>query len=473
MALVLLVYGPSLGGGFVYDDEALIEKDPRVREGKLLAAVTEPYWGERHGGLYRPVTTLSFVLQGRVSRKPLGFRVVNLALHAGATVLAFALARRLTESERAAFLAAAIFAVHPIHVEAVANVVGRAESLGFLLAGAAWLLAVPAAEEGRPGGLALAALLATLGTLAKENALALVLAAPLEALLFRRRALLAALPAATALVLALGARWLVLGTALTPSGAGISEIMNPLAGSSFAVRAANAPLLLLVYLEHLAFPIGLAPDYGGATIALEPGLGGRAVLHGLAAAGLLAIPPIFSGRRGAFASGLVVLTLLPVLQLVTVGTLVGDRLAYAASFGFALALAQLRPPRLAAALVLGLAAGIATADALAWKDTIGLFRRSLTRVPSSAMIPYVLGQLLANEDPLPREDAAEARELLVRAAALAPREAAGPLVHLAILEAKTGDAPAARRHAREALALNPREELAKAARDLLEHLPGD
>ncbi|HZV03121.1 MAG TPA: glycosyltransferase family 39 protein [Planctomycetota bacterium] len=398
---------------------------------------------------------------------------MNLALHAGATILALALARRVTGSDRAAFLAAAIFAVHPIHVEVVANVVGRAESLGFLLAGGAWLLAVPAAEEGRAGGLAAAALLATLGTLAKENALALVLAAPLEALLLRRRALLAGVPAATALVLALGARWAVLGEALTPSEAGISGIMNPLAGSSLAVRAANAPLLLLVYLEHLAFPVGLAPDYGGATIALEPGLTGRALLHGLAAGGLLAIPPIFSGRKGTFASGLVVLTLLPVLQLVTVGTLVGDRLAYAASFGFALALAQLRPPRLATALVLGLAAGIAAADARAWNDTIGLFRRSLTRVPSSAMIPYVLGQLLADQDPLPRDDAAEAKELLVRAAALAPKERAGPLVHLAILEAKTGDVSAARRDAREALALGPREDLARAARDLLAHLPGD
>src|SRR5947209_3968462 len=115
--LALLVFAPSLGGGFVYDDVPMVVEDARVQHGDLVAAFTQPYWAKRHGGLYRPVTTATLVAQGYVSREPSGYRLANLALHAGASALAVALAARLTASRRAAFLAGALFAVHPIHVE--------------------------------------------------------------------------------------------------------------------------------------------------------------------------------------------------------------------------------------------------------------------------------------------------------------------------------------------------------------------
>lgn len=456
VVLALLVFAPSLGGAFVYDDNFIVAMDARVQRGDLAGALGQPYWAERHGGLYRPVTTLSFVAQGLVSLDPLGFRVVNLALHAAASVLALALALRITGSRRAAFLAAALFAVHPIHVEVVANVVGRSESLGFVLAGLAWLIAVPAAEERSGRRLALATLLAMLGMLSKENALAVALAAPLEAVVFRRRgAVLAAVPAVLGLLLALAARRAALGGALTPEDAGIAATMNPLVGQPLAVRAANAPLLLLVYLKHLALPIALAPDYGGSFLPLATGLEPRVALWALGALALLAAPPLVSGRRGLFASAFLLLALGPVLQLITIGTLLGDRLAYAASFGFALALAQARPPRTAAALVLGLLAAVAVHDARAWMDMIGLFRRSVARAPGSFQIPYVLGQLLAQKED--RVLQAEGADLLARAAVVAPGDAQ-VFAHLGVVEHKLGRIPQAAEHLERSLALRPREE---------------
>jgi tetratricopeptide (TPR) repeat protein len=463
--LAILAHAPSLGGAFVYDDVTLVQKDPRVQQNDVVGALTQPYWGkERQGGLYRPVTTASFVVQGLVSKGPLAFRLANLALHAAASVLALALARRITGSERAAFLAAALFAVHPIHVEVAANVVGRAESLGFLLAGTAWLLAVPAAERSDLRVLALASLLALLGILSKENALAVALGAPLEAFIFRRRrALVTAVPAIVGLVVAFLLRRAVLGPLLRPEDALIdASIMNPLAAEPLATRLANVPLLLLVYLEHLGFPNALAPDYGGTFLQLVRPFEPRFLVLALGVGSVLALPPFASGRRGAFASCFFLLALAPVLQAVPIGTILADRLAYAASFGFALGVVSLFPsrrfpPRWLAAPVLGLLAFVAMNDARAWTDGVTLFRRALKRAPGSIMTPYVLGQLLAEKTPLTPDEADEARALFVRLMAELPDDPR-PVLHLAFLEHKLGFLANARTHLEKGLILRPREE---------------
>jgi tetratricopeptide (TPR) repeat protein len=467
--LASIAYLPSLGGGFVYDDVTIVAGDVRVERGDLLAALTGPYWAERPAGLYRPVTTASYVIEGWLSKAPLGFRLVNVALHAAGSVLALALALRLTGTRRGALIAAGLFAVHPIHVEVAANVVGRAESLGFLLAGCAWLLAVEAASELHVGRLLAACALATLAALAKENALAVAFAAPLEALIFaRRRAALAALPGIVAAVTALVLRRAALGSSLMPSASGIPGFMNPLALAPFAVRLANAPLLVLTYVRHLVLPIDLAPDYGGSFLQLATGIGPRSLAQIGAALGLLAIPPLASGRRGLFASAFFVLALLPVLQLVPIGTILADRLAYAASFGFALAVSVswARPSRRVAAVAFALLASIAANDALAWTDMVALFERGLGRAPGSVQIPYVLGQVLGErarrEEDEGHPEAAAAlagngAADLARAAELAPSDPR-PLLHLGVLEHQRGRLIEARRALERALDLLTRQE---------------
>jgi tetratricopeptide (TPR) repeat protein len=476
--LALLPFLPSLGGELVYDDVALIVEDPRVQTGALVDAVRLPYWGlDRRGGLYRPVTTVSYVANGLVSRKPLSFRLVNLALHAGASVLALALARRLLGSERAAFLAAGVFAVHPLHVEVAANVVGRGESLGFLLAGSAWLLAVPAARAGRLRPLALASGLATLGLLAKENALGVALAAPLEVLLlpagpsWRERvkpAALAAVPAVVAVALSLGARIAVLGAGtLTPGSLGIWRVMNPLADAPLEARLACSPLIFLLYAKNFAWPLSLSPDYGGTFLPLASSLHeGRVLVWGLGALLVLAGPLLATRRRPrelALASGVVLLALAPVLQLVPIGTLAGDRLAYAASFGWALVAgvageAALRSARravdarLGVAVVLGLLAAVATWNALQWRDTIGLFEWARRRTPGTIQIPLVLASLYIEKDT--PELYEKAKDPLREAIAVDPTE---PSPHLLLgkVERVLRNFRGAREELERGLALHP------------------
>ncbi|TPW17836.1 MAG: hypothetical protein FD129_214, partial [bacterium] len=134
-----LVYVTTLGNGFAYDDGVIIEESPLVTEPARMGEVfTTPYWGSKAGGgLYRPVATLSYALNHRVhGLKPFGYHLVNVLLHAAVSVLLTLLALQYLPLA-AAGLAGLIFAVHPIHTEAVANVVGRAELLsavGFLVA---------------------------------------------------------------------------------------------------------------------------------------------------------------------------------------------------------------------------------------------------------------------------------------------------------------------------------------------------
>lgn len=138
--LTLLAYGNSLTGEFVFDTRAVVGEDPRLEAptaDNLRLIFTREYWWPREGqALYRPLTTFTYWLQAAVlgqREQPFWFRLVNLALHAVNIALVWRLtALAVPASTWAPTLAAAMFAVHPITTEAVANIVGRADQLATL-----------------------------------------------------------------------------------------------------------------------------------------------------------------------------------------------------------------------------------------------------------------------------------------------------------------------------------------------------
>ena len=114
---------------FTYDDRYIIELNPVMRSlHGWWRVFQESYWPKDWGGDgYRPLTMLAFKLQSAVSgRNPVPFHAVNIALYVAVCVLVFGLSKRFLPVW-AAWITAALFAVHPVHVEAVANVVGQAE----------------------------------------------------------------------------------------------------------------------------------------------------------------------------------------------------------------------------------------------------------------------------------------------------------------------------------------------------------
>ena len=164
--LVVSGYVNTLGNDFVWDDTRQILQNPYIRAGTpWLRLFSSDVWAFTHPGgqsrnnYYRPLQMLTY----RVTAELFGFsarafHAVSLVFHLLATLLAYAVLYQLTRRVRLATAGAALFALHPIHTEAVAWVSGLPElgcAVFFLLAFYLFLLAIrpsaagPAEQPGR------------------------------------------------------------------------------------------------------------------------------------------------------------------------------------------------------------------------------------------------------------------------------------------------------------------------------------
>jgi len=156
LLVALAIYWPTTGYPFLYDDHRYIEENPALRSPMgLISGFWTPFPPHQpEMGVYRPLFTTTLTLDylmaspiGRASVttglpqvSPVGFHRTNLVLHLLATLLVGLLARALLAGKVPDWVPAAaalLFAVHPVHIEAVANVTGRAEvqTAVFYLAG--------------------------------------------------------------------------------------------------------------------------------------------------------------------------------------------------------------------------------------------------------------------------------------------------------------------------------------------------
>jgi hypothetical protein len=178
VALVAVaVYANALENGYVLDDRGILLKNPLVTSvSGIWRAFANPYWPAAiGGGQYRPLVIASFSLDWWLSGgDPMWLHAVNILWHAAASVLVWFLAAELL-APAAALGAALLFAVHPVHVEAVSNVVGRSE-----LMAAAFVLAALLAHRRVKW---LAPIFFALALLSKESALVFVGLAVLHDLL--------------------------------------------------------------------------------------------------------------------------------------------------------------------------------------------------------------------------------------------------------------------------------------------------
>ena len=139
LLLVLLVgasYYPALAAGFIWDDVIFTDARP-VKEWSGLWKIWFAPKSLTQEGHYWPMVYTSFWLEHKLwGLEPAGYHAVNLLLQAVNTLLVWRLMLRLTVP--GAWLIAAVFAVHPLHVESVAWVIERKD----LLSGAFYLSAV-------------------------------------------------------------------------------------------------------------------------------------------------------------------------------------------------------------------------------------------------------------------------------------------------------------------------------------------
>lgn len=414
--VAIVVFANSLANGFAYDDVWIIQNRDLVHGlGNLHRLLTTDYWSDRLGsGLYRPLTLLTFAIDWQLwSGAPLGFHLLNVLLHAAVTAALTAVLLRFFPWW-AALLGGIVFAVHPIHTEAVANVVGRAELLSALAVLLACLIYVePPGRERRLGGGKVAAIAAlyALAILSKESGVvlpALLLSLDLPRLArggvrwfdvyARSRApLIAALIAV--LVAYFMARWLVLGSPLENVP---DWVFAPDAG--FRTRFFTMVRVWPQYFQLLFFPTELSADYSPAVILPVA----RLTLVGALGIGLVVITAalaVASFRRHATVAVAVAwaaIALLPVSNLLVVTEIaLAERTLYLPSVAVSILVAVAlvaAGDRLRVWLFTGFALWIAGASFMTvkrnpvWRSTETVFEDLLEKHPESARVLWWLGE---------------------------------------------------------------------------------
>lgn len=423
-AIALLAYGDSFGRGFALDPAELVLKDPRVRavtaENLGLILHNDYLWLLYPSGLYRPVTTASFLFNYAVlgnGESATGYHWVNFLLHVGNVWLVFALARRLFQRTGPAFVAAALWAAHPIGTECVTNIGGRADLLAAMAVLGGLLLYIRSTEfQGWRLQLTAVALFAVamVGVFSKESAAVLVGLMLLwdigGARAIPDRGVSGRMPAYGAAVASLVVLWwvrhLVFRTLPWPNPPFVD---NPLIGAGFWSARLTAIKVIGMDLWLLVCPLELSSDRSYHQIPIAGWSDVAAWLALAIMAGILAVA--IAGRprdRVIFwAAGFFGITLLPTGNLLfPIGSIMAERFLYLPSVGFAVVMASLayRIPQqrwrnALVAVVLVVLSVRTYARNLAWEDDLTLASTDVETTPRSFKLHTLLAQELAKRDP--------------------------------------------------------------------------
>jgi len=437
LAVSSFVYADSLFNNFTMDDELYIFGNPQVTRPSL----TQLFQPNKVSAVFRPVTFATFAVNYKLNGdRPFGYHLLNLLLHAGVTMLLFLVLREILANQPRediiAFVAALLFAVHPLHTEAVASIVGRSELLaaGSLLA--AWLFHLR-------GRTILTLACFAFAVLSKESAIVLL---PLAvAGDYARGKLLHCaryVPIAAATFLYAFVLWKVHGNRF-----GLQEVSlldNPLSHLPVSWRIANAIRITWKYVALQLFPAKLSCDYSFSAIQLYANL--RHTLPAIVvAASVLAAWgwTIWKKKSGFMIAGAIYFTGFAITAniLVITGTIMAERLAYLPSAGFCLLIALLWKrlevrQRSAAIVFLVLLVTVFGVRTLArnrdWRDNLALYQSAVRTVPGSAKMHSNVGR-----EYLKRGQLDQARAELQNALAIYP-EYPDALQYLAVVESWTG-----------------------------------
>ena len=276
-ALVLAAYSNSFQAGLVLDNSVIVAQDARIQAvtaQNLRLILTQEYWpGTTTTGLYRPLTTLSYLVNYAVfgnGTDTAGYHWVNFALHAVNVSLVYLLGILVLGAPAPAFALAALWGLHPLATESVTNVVGRADLLAAFGVLAGLLCYVKSASAtGRRKLFWVAAMVAAqaVGIFSKENAAVLPGVMLLYDLTWRKRAAWRGRALAyAALALPLAAFFYWRGTSQVHVLASFGD--NPLMRAGFWTARLTAFKVIGKYLWLFVWPARLSADYSYNAVPL-------------------------------------------------------------------------------------------------------------------------------------------------------------------------------------------------------------
>jgi len=420
LAVVFLVFYPSLRNGFTWDDSKYIIGNNLIRD--LSRASTKRIFGSFFFCNYHPLTLLSYSLDYYFSGlDPFGYRLTNLTLHLLNSLLVFWLIYLLSQNTAVALIVAFFFAIHPLQVEPAVWVSSRKDVLySFFFLGAiiSYIRSrrerdteLSAAGAGRRGALAdpirqsafkfgcnrfyyLSLILFVLSLLSKAMAITLpVVLLLIDYLLNRRRDKTMILDKLPFFVLSL-----IFGIVAT-FGLYLHGGIRQEGALNLLYKFAVASYSIVFYLGKILIPVKLSCFYPYPDVKQYPLL----YLYSSIAVILLLITIIISRRytrKIIFASSFFLITLIPVLQFVPLAhTIVADRYAYIPSIGIFYAIAcgflwlyarrtkysRMTRPVLVALLtaIMCILAFLAYKRSLIWKDNLTLWDDVLKNYPDT------------------------------------------------------------------------------------------
>jgi hypothetical protein len=267
LLLGFIAFANMLGNSFVWDDEEMVVKNFPVFHLKnmptLFTQATFFSGGSTLSGwFYRPLVMTTFLLIHVVfGKNPLGYHLVQLALHLANAVLLFVVFNFLFEKINKSLtkplsgLLALVYAVHPAHIEAVSYIASMAEPLYTFFLLVLFLIIVknkrPSSSAGGPIWVVFLFLLALL---TKEGAVVFLPIALVYLYLFQKKGLKKWLPP-----LSLGLiGYLVIRLSFFGFQTQKPHFLAPIAKASFGQRLLTVPLIFVTFLKTFFFPKVLA-----------------------------------------------------------------------------------------------------------------------------------------------------------------------------------------------------------------------
>jgi len=330
LAVTFLLYSNVLKSPFSFDDLPLIVTNPYLRDWRHLFTVL---------GAGRAVRGFSFILDYALwGLDPAGFHFTNILLHLAGVALLYFLILQIFGRPRLAFLAAALFAFHPIQSEAVIGIAHRKELLAMIFFCSSYLSYLRWGR--RSWGLGLSLLAYALALLSKQVALTLPALLLAHELILPRRELSAPrrfLPLLLYLLLP------ALAFLLQFQDFRLFGRFQPVdfAGAKYYLILATELQAFPVYLRLAFFPMHLNVDYYLPLVGSPWSLG--PILGIVTLSSLVLLVLLLARRKPVLAFGLAwyLLNLAPVLNLIPANAFLAERYLYIPSAGVCLVLAGL------------------------------------------------------------------------------------------------------------------------------------
>ncbi len=429
VAAIILLYANTLSNNYALDDDIVIKKNAFTTQGitgipSILKYDTfYGFFQEKgktqlvSGGRYRPFTLIMFAIEWQFfGDNPFMFHLFNILYYLFLTILIYSLLKylfRLKNIENAAIIAffiALVFACHPIHTEAVANIKGRDEIMSLLMSLLATYISFKN-EKGRIIQSILVALIFFCGLMSKENAIMFLGIIPIIYYVFTEKNWAGIgskmLPFVLAAFVFLVLRTSVIG--MTTMAAPLELMNNPFikimdgkySFYDLGEKLATITYSLLKYIGLLIAPLQLTHDYYPMTITLKSWTDPLVIFSLLIHLGLIYIAFKFIKKKNVLGLGIAfyLISLFIVSNILfPVGTFMGERFLFMPSLGFCIALVWMGYKNLKISLLLPIICILCILFSfktinrnVAWKDNYTLFGTDILTSSESVKLQHAYG----------------------------------------------------------------------------------